>query len=273
MTLRYSLAAILLAALVGCKTTGPQQVQYPTAVIPGLSGPVDIKAEVFKPEGEGPFPAIIVMHGSGGMRDHHRNWARQFVSWGYVALVFDSFTPRGFPNGITTNTPAVMPQKRVSDAIGAAEWLNQQPYVAKGKIGTIGFSHGGWTTMKLVQADMHAKEYGIKGSVAFYPLCDVRTEGNVDIPLLILIGDKDSWTPVFRCQELVDSRSLKRKELVELVVYPNVTHSFDEYIPRPVEVPGTVIGGKVEMHRLEMNPAATADAEKRTKAFFDKLLK
>ncbi len=267
--------SIALFSLAGCKTTDTpaNTLTYPTASFPGGSEPLDIKAEVYRPEGAGPFPAVIVMHGSGGLREHHRIWARKLVSWGYVALVIDSFSPRGFPNGIATNTPAVMPQKRVSDAIGAAEWLNKQSYVAKGKLATIGFSHGGWTTMKLVQEDFHAKEYGIRGSIAYYPLCDVRTEGNVAIPLLILIGDKDGWTPAYRCQELVNGRTLKRKDLVELVVYPGVTHSFDEYIPRPVDVPGTVIGGKVEMHRLEMNPAATADAEKRVKEFFSKVLK
>lgn len=273
MKRNHMIALALTAVLTACQTTSPQQkVTYPTASMPGLSEPVDIAGELFKPEGDGPFPAVIVLHGSGGISEHYRGWARKLVSWGYVALMTDSFGPRGY-GSIMSSTPSVMPQKRVSDVIGAAEWLSKQPYVAKGRIGTIGFSHGGWTTMKLVQADMHAKEYGIKGSVAYYPLCDVRTEGKVDIPVLILIGEKDDWTPAFRCQELVASPNLRRKDLVDLVVYPNVYHSFDEYIPRPVTVMGTSIGGKTEPKHLEMNPAAAADAEKRTKAFFDRLLK
>ena len=165
------------------------------------------------------------------------------------------------------------PEASVSDVIGAAEYLNKQPYVAKNQIGVIGFSHGGWTIMRMVQGRYFAKEYGIKGAVAFYPLCDERRDGDVALPLQVIIGEKDDWTPAERCRQLQVSRNLKRPDLVEFAILPNAYHSFDRVGLRPTTIAGTSVGGAVGQHHLEHNPDATAEAEQRVKTFFNALLR
>lgn len=241
-------------------------VQYPTADL--TAHPVQIKTEVFKPNGSGPFPAVIVLHGCNGPSVHTQNWARRLVSWGYVAIIPDSFGSRG-PSNICENTVAVLPTVRTFDIIGAAEFLNKQPYVAKDHIGLIGFSHGGWTIMKSVQAGNYLEALGVKGAVGYYPYCDPVTDKDVSIPLLVLIGDNDDWTPADRCKALQKS-GLRRPELAEMIFYPNTYHGFDR--PGPTEWVNGYSGSGVIPRRIEYNAESSADAEKRAREFFAKTI-
>lgn len=278
MTQRSSkiVKAVLLGTLLvlgACQTTNPsQKVTYPTAAMPGLGAPADIRSEIYRPQSEGPFPAVIVLHGCGGVDNHHHAWAKTLTSWGYVAAVVDSFGSRGHGNLCATPTPVVLPKDRISDIIGMAEYLNTQAYVQKGSLGLIGFSHGGWTIMKALQEQYHLKEYGIRGAVAYYPYCDPRADGNIALPLLILMGAEDRWTPADRCRQLETEKRLKRPELVEMVFYPNTWHSFDQAIPlRDVTVRG--VGNVIGQHKIGYVAASAEDAERRTRAYFDRLFK
>lgn len=87
------------------------------------------------------------------------------------------------------------------------------------------------------------------------------------MPLLILIGDKDDWTPAGRCRQL-QSAGFARPDLVQAVYYPGAYHSFDARLPDR-----TVVGQGGRRHRLAYDPAAAPDAEARTRAFFDKYLR
>ncbi|MDN8940658.1 dienelactone hydrolase family protein, partial [Staphylococcus aureus] len=61
--------------------------------------------------------------------------------------------------------------------------------------------------------------------VAYYPGCNPQFDGGIDIPVLLLAGDKDDWTLADRCRKLVSS--LAHGDLVEAVYYPEAYHSFD----------------------------------------------
>lgn len=277
MIRRFRIRNLLLVAaatisLVGCKTTaGPELVRYPTTAFPGGSSPVDITSELYKPEGDGPFPAVILLHGSAGLRQHHRDWAGKLVAWGYVVILPDSFSPRGFGK-ISTETSKVLPATRVSDIMGAAEVLKQKPYVQKDRLALLGFSHGGWTTMAAIQSKYRLTDLGIRGAVAYYPLCSARADGDLSMPTLVLIGEKDTWTPPHLCRELQASRNLKRPNLLRVEYYPGAYHSFDE-LNRPVAIPGAGPGGIVSNHYAGNDPAAASKAEAETKAFLNQLLR
>lgn len=285
--IRAALSAVLLAALphaslaqggdngVARDQTVPAKaadaVEFNSIPFPGLNPELEIRAQVIKPknQGPGPFPAIIVLHGCSGPHAQFVEWGRKLASWGYIALLPDSFSPRG-PSDICTNTPSVPPAVRIWDVFGAARYLNEQPDVQAKNIGVIGFSHGGWTIMRMIQENVFASGYGIKGAVAYYPLCDKSRDGDNAIPLLVLIGEKDTATPAARCREM--DEVWKRPELAEVVTYPNAYHSFDG-AARPHTIRGVVVGGKVESYTLARDPEAAADAETRTRAFFEALLK
>jgi dienelactone hydrolase len=108
---------------------------------------------------------------------------------------------------------------------------------------------------------------GLKGAVAYYPFCQPQFDRDVAVPLLILIGDKDDWTSAESCRKL-QAAGFARPELVQAIYYPNAYHSFDSKLSDRTLV---VADGK--SHRLAYDPAAAPDAEARTKAFFDKLLR
>lgn len=237
--------------------------------MPGFSRPVDISAHIYKPDGNGPFPAVILLHGSGGLSGHHHNWARTLVSWGYVAAVVDSYLPRGYSQGIKERTDVITPYDRVSDIIGTIELLKTMPYVAPNDLGVIGFSHGGWTVMKAVQERVYLKDYGVKGVVGYYPYCHPTQDVHIDVPLLILIGEHDTSTPTERCRQLKANLKGRAAEITEMVIYPDTYHSFDEsFSVRPVMLWSS--GGGIKPHMMGYNAAASADAEKRTRAFFEK---
>jgi dienelactone hydrolase len=189
---------LLFAALAPTLAFAQSAVKFPTAQLPGLTDNAVLSASLHKPEGSRPFPAVIVLHDCGGMEGHVVKWAKMLVSWGYVSIVPDSFGSRGKSN-LCANVEAVGTAQRVQDTIGAAEYLATLPFVQKDKIGVVGFSHGGWTIMKGVQENAYWSSYGIKVAVGIYPYCGPQ-DNKVALPLLILIGEKDDWTPVSRCQ-------------------------------------------------------------------------
>lgn len=149
------LITVALAFLLGGvaqNAEASENVRYPNVVLPGtMIEAVTVRSEIYRPPGSGrPFPAIIVLHGCGGRDAHHQLWAQRLVSWGYIAILVDSFASRGFGN-VCKQTTVVTPEMRVSDIYGTAEYLRKLPYIDKDRIGLLGFSHGAWTIMVSVR--------------------------------------------------------------------------------------------------------------------------
>ncbi len=115
--------------------------------------------------------------------------------------------------------------------------------------------------MRAAQKGYGLASHGLRATVAYYPLCQQVFDREVDVPLLISIGDKDDWTPADNCRRL-QAAGFAWPDLAEAVYYPNAYHSFD--MPAPDR---SAFG-----HRLAYDSAAAPDAEARTKAFFEKYL-
>jgi dienelactone hydrolase len=197
------------------------------------SGPTAANYQLLTPRGAGPFPAVVVMHGCSGIDSKLRNWAGRLVSWGYAALIVDGFHPRGLSN--VCDRPDVLPfYTRAGDAVAAKAYLQSLPNIAKGRIGLVGFSHGGGAAL--------AAASSFDAVVAFYPWCS----GPVPTNTLVLIGGADDWTPAARCSG--DAANLK--------VYAGATHSFDR--------PDARINSG---HREIPDAAAARDATNRTRQF------
>jgi dienelactone hydrolase len=264
--MRRVLTIALMLLLPSGFGAAAQSVSFPSVATANVAAGPPIKAWLAKPAGEGPFPAVIVLHSCAGVGPHAYAWARLIGGWGYVTLVPDSFGSRG-EGAVCTRPNVVTPKMRVADVAGAAEYLATLPFVDKDRIALIGYSHGGSTVMRALQRGAELARRGVKGGVAYYPGCYPQFDRAVDARLLILIGDKDDWTPADRCRAL-QSAGFVRPELVEAVYYPDAYHSFDANLRSR-----TVPGAPGTTHHLEYDPSAAADAEARTKAFFEKLLR
>jgi dienelactone hydrolase len=227
--------------------------------------PVDtIDGFLTKPEGNGPFPVIVHLHGCGGLPASFKTgadkgyWSEQLAAWGYVVLVVDSFTTRGIHQACTTAGTAA---SRIADAYGGLAFLARQPFVDTSRIVIMGFSQGGIATLKIVgERDFdlfeNEAEHKIKAAIAFYPSCP--SDGTMTVPTLILIGELDDWTRASACREMMAGRSGAGSP-VKLIVYPGAHHSFDAASLHP--------GRESFGHRIEYNAAAARLATEEVKRF------
>jgi dienelactone hydrolase len=282
---RWAAAALLTAALALPAPAGAfydvEWVEFPALKEFGGEA-VQLSALQFRPSGDGPFPAIVLLHGCSGMYTpsgyitaSYRNWAELLALEGYVALLVDSFNPRGYRTICELQKrPILERRERVEDAYAAARWLNGHRYVSRGRIG---LSNGGSGTLYAMRPASRS-EPAFRAAVAFYPGCRTLSRAKTPYepyaPLLILTGAADDWTPAAPCAELVDIAK-GRGAPADIVIYPGAHHGFDR-INLPVRYRPNVrnlnkpdrLGATVGEH-----PAAREAAIARTREFFAQTLK
>lgn len=190
---------------------------------------------LFRPAGKGPFPAVIALHGCNGLlrgpspgalSDRDRDWAERLVDDGYVVLFPDSFGPRDVKSvcKIREQRP-VPPPQRADDARGAAAWLARRSYVDRERLAVLGWSHGGTSVLWIARAEAASGRPRFQAAVAFYPACRIFAERKTwrpELPVTILIGGADDWTPAAPCRELA-----AKHPQIRLVEYPDAHHGFD----------------------------------------------
>jgi dienelactone hydrolase len=241
----------------------PDAVAFKGTGSVGAEGALRLTGTLHKPPGDGPFPAIVLLHGCAGIqprRDHR--WAERLLGWGYVTLQVDSFRPRGISNVCTYSgrDSVEIVEKRVHDAYDAKRYLAGLPFVDRGRIAVMGWSQGGMTTLQALYRDTEAP---FRAAIAFYPSCRRMLTG-LNAPLLILIGEADDWTPAERCVSMMPE---KGSSDVALKVYPGAFHGFDTAGAK------ASVRGARGMHRIEHHPMAEADAIVQVRGFFEKHLK
>jgi dienelactone hydrolase len=188
-----------------------------------------IRGFMSKPEGPGPFPAVIIAHGCFGVEQNQFDWAKRLNTWGYVTVIVDSFTTREVSE-VCSDPDAVSADVRACDVFGAAAFLRKQAFVKPQRIGLIGFSHGGWTALYVAQEELpeKAQQEPLQAVVAYYPWCPTFGLKETKTPLLVLAGKKDDWTPLNRCERLLDNQKNEFKKQVKLIAYDNAYHGFDD---------------------------------------------
>src|SRR4030095_4021312 len=163
------------AVLGGCTVGGLQGPTIATTTPAGT--PEWIPIQIQKPDGARPFPAVVMRHDCSGLGPRASGapgrWATELVGRGYVVLMPDSFTTRGFPAGVcTTPSPRrtdVGPSRRVRDAYAALAHLRTLPFVDGSRVGLMGGSQGGATTLAAMVAP--SESLGFRAAVALYPGC------------------------------------------------------------------------------------------------------
>ena len=104
---------------------------------------------VTRPDGEGPFPVVVMLHGCGGRQDFIDTYAETVRRAGAVAVVVDSFKPRGISTIMAYGTVCTGLQlwgrQRAGDLFAVMEWVREQSWADHQRIYAAGWSHGGWT--------------------------------------------------------------------------------------------------------------------------------
>ena len=222
------------------------------------NAPNAIEGYLSKPDGSGPFPAVVYLHGCNGLSTNTRNRMAELITgWGYVSLVVDSFSTRGIKESCD-----MVPAARQGDALGALSYLSKLPFIDSGRIAVMGSSQGGIIALELaspraVNLFAMSDQLKFKAAVAYYPLCGAAAQ-QLTIPTIILIGELDDWTPAKDCERWMKWREGKGAP-VKLVTYPGAYHAFD--------APNLVDGRQLFGHWLKYDADAARRSQLEVRSF------
>lgn len=228
-------AFLLLTAgwWTACAAAAPQEVAFTS-----LDGTA-IKAWVFQPAAQPPAGTVVALHGCGGLyatigarkgqlNARHQGMADWLTAQGYAAVFPDSLTPRGESQLCTQQIGGrkVTQRERRADALAALAWAASQPWAEPRRVALLGWSHGGSAVLSATDAtrpDVAGQSVKPAVAVAFYPGCSdpLRSGYRPSAPLVMMLGEKDDWTPVAPCVELGKAVG------AEVHVYPDSHHGFD----------------------------------------------
>jgi len=264
-------ASLALTSAAGAFAAGrgraPDAAPDETVYLPSADGQTELVGYLFKPGGPGPHPAVVMQHGRAGpyssnvnagcttvARDRrspcdartlsrrHLLWGHYWAGRGYLALLVDSFGPRGKAQGFgrgthddpardSVNERTVRPQ----DAIGALRWLRGRSDVDGQRVLLQGWSNGASTVLNTV-ADGPALRAAwadtapFRAAVALYPGCGPTavTERRyaTAVPLLVLLGDADEEVSPDVCARLLAGAAERGQATVRR--YPGASHDFDD---------------------------------------------
>lgn len=220
----------------------PHQVDIP-------DGSVTLHAQLYKPEGDGPFPTVIALHGCGGLGGHsepvlprYRDWADQLLKTGHAVLLPDSYGSRELgPQCRVKERRVLARRERVADVTAARQWLSQQAWVANDRVSLMGWAGGASALLWAVRPQLTARNTApdFRSAIAFYPDCRVSSGlgWSARVPTLLLIGAKDDISSPTACRTMIDG-ARGRSALTRIEIYPGAAHDFD----RP-DLPLHAIGG------------------------------
>jgi len=250
-----------------------------TVYFKSTDGATEIVGYLFRPAGQGPHPAIVLLHGRGGpysandnatctlvarnvtspcnagtLSKRHVMWGEFWAGRGYLALLPDSFGPRGKAHGFGRFTHDDPDRASVNeltvrplDAEGALAFLRARRDADPNHVFLQGWSNGGSTTLNvMIRQGANA---GFRAALAFYPGCGssalldqtVRTT----TPIALFMGSADEEVSPDICAHVAE-RSYAAGTRIEATFYPGATHDFDDPGEKRQEIPG--------------NAAAKADA-------------
>jgi dienelactone hydrolase len=262
---------VVRALMADAWATPLERVEFESASQRLGSGPLSpgdrIQGDLAKPDGAGPFPAVIVLHGCAGMHDTTKQkLVDELVAWGYVILLVDSYATRRIDHACMSGAFAMFFRRR-PDAYGALVFLARQTFVDPHRVAVVGFSAGARVTLSVAEPNAFElfdppSNLRFRAAAAFYPPCE-QAVGRPGIPTLILIGALDDWTPAAECTNKIAGWGNDGPP-VELIVYPGAYHGFYYAYLKP--------GRTMFDHWLEYNGEAADNADHRLHQFLDRHL-
>jgi dienelactone hydrolase len=222
---------------VAAKQIETRTVYFPTHATGIFSGEKDeprgtteLVGYVYKPQGRGPFPAVVMMHGRAGLYSSNvsssctfvqrgvqsecnaetlsaraKMWGRFWAEQGLLAIHVDSFGPRGRAHGYGRNTHGDAEREAVNeltvrpwDAEDALSYLYLRGDVKTDQIALQGWSNGASTTLNLVDLykTRRTRMLGFQQALVFYPGCGPKalrsSKGyQAGVPTTIFLAGKD----------------------------------------------------------------------------------
>ena len=190
-------------------------------------------AELSTPEGSGPFPVIIISHGSGGLTPVQNNWSDYFNSIGYATITMDHYGPRGWSRGQRPPKGDDATSWRYDDLVAVLTKFKLNKNIDPKRIVLAGWSAGAALTMHgLEDGENVRKESGLehpfKAGILFYPYmfaCAHFDFDEITFPVIHVHGSEDA-TFVHCWEDEIGDMKSDKYELVSKV-YEGAVHLFD----------------------------------------------
>jgi carboxymethylenebutenolidase len=233
-----------------------------TVFFQSADGRTEIVGYLFKPAAAGPHGAVVMLHGRAGpysandnadctvvsrsavspcnagtLSKRHQMWGEYWAERGYLALLPDSFGPRGKAHGFGRFTHDDPDRDDVNertvrplDAEGALAYLRGRDDVIAKRIFLQGWSNGGSTALN-VMIRQGAQAAGFRAALVFYPGCGSKAllspVVSTTAPVAMFIGSDDEEVSPEICQHVAE-RSRDAGSKVDVTLYPGATHDFDD---------------------------------------------
>lgn len=176
-------------------------------------------------------PAVILVHGSGGIGAGPEYWARALNEAGVAAFILDTFSGRGIVSTVEDqeqlNSLAMM-----TDAYRALDVLEAHPRIRADRIAVMGFSKGAVASVYSAM-DRFRESYGstnrFAAHIGFYTPCNVAYDGDTTVgraPIRMFHGISDDYVNIVPCRDYV-ARLKAAGADVTLTEYPDSQHGFD----------------------------------------------
>ncbi len=191
----------------------------------GTSG--KMRGYLVKPEGKGPFPAVLVVHENRGLNPYIKDVARRAAVEGFIALAPDGLFPVGGYPGNDDEGKVMQanldPAKLYTDMLNSAQFIKQHE-LSSGKLGATGFCYGGGVVNQLA-VDMGT---GLNAGVPFYgrapSLNDVAA---IKAPLMVQYAEEDPRINAMKPD--YEAALTKAKAEFVMHMYPGTRHGFHNY--------------------------------------------
>jgi carboxymethylenebutenolidase len=189
------------------------------------SGNETVNGMLYTPAGNGPFPAIVVIHEWWGLADWVKEQASRLADQGYVTLAVDLY------RGKVASSPDEahelmrgMPHDRADrDLLAAAQYLRSLKAVDGKRVGSIGWCMGGGYSLDLALEDAQ-----LAATVINYGHLATAEDSlkKVHAPTLGIFGGKDRGIPVADVRTFEQQMKQLGKQ-VEIVIFPDAGHGFE----------------------------------------------
>lgn len=253
-------SACLAANPVAAPLAPPQTVHFT-----GADGRTELVGYLFTPAGTGRHPAVVMLHGRAGpyaatvnsgcaqiapghaspcnattLSKRHQMWGEYWAQHGHVALLVDSFGPRGRAHGYGRHTHDDPDRDAVNertvrplDAEAALGWLAARTDVRADRVVLQGWSNGASAALNAMYRQARdAPQAGalrFRAALAFYPGCGPRAlisqQYEADASVWVFLGADDEEVSPAVCARVLGQA---RGGPVVVTTYAGATHGFDD---------------------------------------------